>query len=157
MIISCNNCRKKFNIDSNLIPDEGRLVQCNSCSHKWFFKREITKPIVAPVETEKDEEIQLLNTSPDTEIDLDNNKLEKLIKNVDDMILSKTSIVKPKKLKSFKFLNFLIIFLVSFVALIIILDTFLPIIVKFVPVIEFWLFNLYEILKDITLFIKDLF
>ena len=41
MIITCNNCNKKFDIDSNLIPDKGRLLQCASCDHKWFFKKEV--------------------------------------------------------------------------------------------------------------------
>ena len=40
MIITCNNCNKKFNIDSTLITDKGRLLQCASCDHKWFFKKE---------------------------------------------------------------------------------------------------------------------
>mgnify|MGYP003690141213 CR=1 FL=1 len=40
MIITCINCNKKFNIDSNLIPDMGRLLQCASCDHKWFFIKE---------------------------------------------------------------------------------------------------------------------
>ena len=41
MIITCNNCNKKFDVDSSLIPDLGRLLQCASCDHKWFFKKEI--------------------------------------------------------------------------------------------------------------------
>ena len=39
MIISCEKCAKKFNINSDLIPEKGRLLQCSSCEHKWFFKR----------------------------------------------------------------------------------------------------------------------
>ena len=42
MIITCNNCNKKFDIDSNLISDKGRLLQCASCDHKWFFKKEVS-------------------------------------------------------------------------------------------------------------------
>jgi len=38
MIITCNKCNKKFEIDENLIPYEGRLLQCGSCNHRWFFK-----------------------------------------------------------------------------------------------------------------------
>ena len=41
MIIACQNCNKKFDVDQNLIPEEGRLIQCSSCDHKWFFKNEI--------------------------------------------------------------------------------------------------------------------
>ena len=41
MIISCDQCHKKFEIDSNLIPKDGRLLECGSCNHKWFYKQDI--------------------------------------------------------------------------------------------------------------------
>ena len=41
MIISCDQCDKKFEIESNLIPKEGRLLECGSCNHKWFYKQDI--------------------------------------------------------------------------------------------------------------------
>ena len=31
----------KFEIESNLIPEKGRLLQCSSCSHKWFYKSDV--------------------------------------------------------------------------------------------------------------------
>ena len=37
MIISCENCNKNFEVDSDLIPEKGRLLQCNACDHKWFY------------------------------------------------------------------------------------------------------------------------
>ena len=40
MIITCPNCKKKFNIDPTLIPEDGRDLQCGSCSHVWFYKTE---------------------------------------------------------------------------------------------------------------------
>ena len=49
MIITCNNCNKKFDIDSSLIPDKGRLLQCASCDHKWFFKKEVLENTVNPI------------------------------------------------------------------------------------------------------------
>ncbi len=49
MIITCNNCNKKFDIDSNLIPDKGRLLQCASCDYKWFFKKEVLENDVSPI------------------------------------------------------------------------------------------------------------
>ena len=42
MIISCPNCKKKFEVVDNLIPESGRLLQCSGCSNKWFFKNEIS-------------------------------------------------------------------------------------------------------------------
>ena len=41
MIISCPECNKKFEIDSKLIPDNGRLLKCGSCNYEWFFSEEI--------------------------------------------------------------------------------------------------------------------
>ena len=38
MIISCENCNKNFEVDSALIPENGRLLQCSACDHKWFYK-----------------------------------------------------------------------------------------------------------------------
>ena len=40
MIIECVNCAKKFTINSELIPIEGRTIQCGSCNHVWFFKKD---------------------------------------------------------------------------------------------------------------------
>ena len=40
MIITCPNCNKQFKIDSSLIPDEGRDLQCGSCNNVWFYKVE---------------------------------------------------------------------------------------------------------------------
>ena len=37
MIISCEKCNKKFELSDELIPEEGRLLQCGSCSHKWHY------------------------------------------------------------------------------------------------------------------------
>ena len=37
MIISCPECNKRFNINQNLIPNDGRLLQCSNCMHKWHF------------------------------------------------------------------------------------------------------------------------
>ena len=37
MIISCEKCNKKFEISDELIPDNGRLLQCGSCSYQWHY------------------------------------------------------------------------------------------------------------------------
>ena len=41
MIITCEQCDKKFEIESTLIPEKGRLLQCSSCTHQWFYKKDI--------------------------------------------------------------------------------------------------------------------
>ena len=40
MIIECIKCSKKFEVNSDLIPSEGRTIQCGSCGHVWFFKKQ---------------------------------------------------------------------------------------------------------------------
>jgi len=47
MIITCPCEKKKFTIDSSLIPDEGRELQCGSCERVWFYKpkNEIETPL----------------------------------------------------------------------------------------------------------------
>ena len=181
MIITCNNCNKKFDIDSNLIPDKGRLLQCASCDHKWFFKKKVLENTVSPIVEDidndnvnifvqnnlsnKDEinQSDLLKDEADvdTEEKLDekievNNEEEP--KNKIDANINESTIAnaKPKKQKNFKILNIFIVAIISSVAFIIIVDTFKYPIGQVVPNIEFILYNLYESIKDISLFIRDL-
>ena len=72
--------------------------------------------------------------------------------NVNSSFQLKTSIKK----KNFNILNLIFVFIISFIALIIIIDTFQAPISKVFPNIEFILYNLYETINDINLFIKDL-
>ena len=58
-----------------------------------------------------------------------------------------------KKTKSSKFFSYLIVFIISLGALIILLDTLKTPLVNIFPGLEVLLFNLYETLKDIKLFI----
>ena len=172
MIISCINCNKKFEVNSDLIPNEGRLLQCSSCNQEWFFKNEISNNIVknelsnttntphSPSTEEKDditikadlvdEEI-LIKKKPKIQIFETNNDTFKF------KSFTKINIGKNKnKKKNINILNIIIIFIISFTALIILIDTFkLPISVIF-PNIEFLLYNLYESIMDIKLFINDL-
>ena len=177
MIITCNNCNKKFDVDSNLIPDKGRLLQCTSCNHKWFFKKEILENTINRIDDNIDNdninifdqnspnnnaEINLSN-QPKEEVDIITKEdLDKKIEieaekkakvNQDENIPIKA---KTKKQKNFKILNIFIVAIISFVALIIIVDTFKHSIGQIVPNIEFILYNLYESIKDISLFINDL-
>ena len=177
MIITCNNCNKKFNLDSKLIPDNGRLLQCASCDYKWFFKKEVIENIVSPiVEDINNDNISIFNQNDpanndeinpsdllkeniqeelDKKIEIDNEeKLRK--KNEASINESETLNGKPQKQKNFKILNIFIVLIISFVAFIIILDTFKSPIGQVVPNIEFLLYNLYESIKDISLFIRDL-
>ena len=176
MFIKCVNCNKNFNIDSGLIPENGRLLQCNACDHKWFFKKEINErsiPIVkikdidgepeplkekvARVEAETQETINLLDRvtedAPAIEkISIKNNNETEEISREDKTLNTKTS----KNKKNYNILSITIVFIISFIAIIILLDTFQKPISIFVPNIEFILYNLYETINDIVLFFNDL-
>ena len=169
MIITCNNCNKKFDIDSILIPDKGRLLQCPSCDHKWFFKKEVLEKKISPINEDtsidkvnifdqnnssiNDEESLSDATNDEVEVDLEEENKEKIEINIDESPKENT---KPKKQKNFKILNIFIVAIISFVAFIIIVDTFKYPIGKIIPNVEFILYNLYESIKDISLFIRDL-
>ena len=148
MIISCVQCHKKFEIDSNLIPKDGRLLECGSCNHKWFYKHNIEdkteeiiiEPQLKNIEEENIDPIQT-NISPINELDTSSEKKK---------------IVENKKIKKISILNIIIVFIISFVALIILIETFKDPISIFIPNIKFILNSLYEIIRDIILFFKDL-
>ena len=171
MIITCNNCNKKFDIDSSLIPGKGRLLQCASCDHKWFFRKEVLENTVSPIDEDIDINIDSINVfdqnSSSTyeeervsdvakdEIEVD---LKEEIKEKNEININESTQInnKLKKQKNFKILNIFIVAIISSVAFIIIVDTFKYPIGKIVPNIEFILYNLYESIKDISLFIRDL-
>ena len=169
MIITCNNCNKKFDIDSTLIPDKGRLLQCASCDHKWFFKKEVLEKKISPINEDtsvdnvnifdqnnssiNDEESVSDTPNDEVEVDLKEDIKEKNEININESLQKNN---KAKKQKNFKILNILVVTIISFVAFIIIVDTFKYPIGKIVPNVEFILYNLYESIKDISLFIRDL-
>ena len=66
---------------------------------------------------------------------------------------------KRKKVtkKKINILRIILVFLISFVALIIVIDTFESPLKSVFPNIDLLMNNLYETLHDIVLFIKDLF
>ena len=104
MIIPCQNCNKKFDIDRNLIPKKGRLLQCNSCNHKWFFKEEIEIRIDIPSTNENLEIFEFSETKVNNPIDTDNNAINKAkTNNYTEETGKKIEISKIKKKKK-KFL-----------------------------------------------------
>ena len=142
MIIECPNCHKKFNVESSLIPESGRNIQCGSCNHVWFFK------LIVDVQNE------LINT------ETQNINYEEKVKKTSE-IKGKTRIKKQIKSSAdtyafSKILSFLIVGIISFIALIIVLDTFKKPLTNIFPNLELLLFNLVESIKDIFLFFKNL-
>ena len=164
MIITCPNCNKKFKIDNSLIPDEGRDLQCGSCNHVWLYKIEEENSKILKLKEEidindietkvdKNNEEIVENKNPLTKIEteLNNQKKEKNIEKQKE-----TKISKNTENTGNKFFSYLIVFIISFVALIILLDTLKNPLINVFPGLEIMLFNLFETLQDIKLFIIDL-
>ena len=164
MIITCPNCNKKFKIDNSLIPDEGRDLQCGSCNHVWLYKIEeenskILKlkdeiginDIETKVDKNNEEIVENKNPIPKIETELNNQKKEKNIEKQKEIKISKNT-----ENTGNKFFSYLIVFIISFVALIILLDTLKNPLINVFPGLEIILFNLFETLQDIKLFIIDL-
>ena len=162
MIISCNNCNKKFNINPSLIPEEGRDLQCGSCNHVWFFKLEAEKSKPLTLNNElKNKEPELNIAESDFKNEVEEIKKTPVKKNEHkikkDIFKEKPQKTNLKKeTKSNKFFSYLVVFIISFVALIILLDTLKKPLINVFPGIEIILFSLFETLKDIKLFIIDL-
>ena len=156
MIISCKNCNKKFEVDDNLIPEQGRLLQCSSCDHKWFFKK--TEKLIKkkkPKKIIKEDDNKILS-----EIFVEKTIEKKEIKSttLNEETLSEIDDEQPqvKKDKKTNYLKIFIVIIITFVAIIIIIETFKYQISFIYPDIETLLNNLYESLRDINLFLRDL-
>ena len=154
MIITCENCAKTFNIQDKLIPDEGRLLQCGSCNHKWFFK--IDKLNITPEKQENN-----ISSKKKNNKNLQENSIidtNDITPKTEDETKEET-IVKKKNIKSnkkSKYLKNLTVVIISIIALIILADTFKYQLNNYIPGINSLLNNLYETLKDIFLFFNDL-
>ena len=150
MIITCEQCSKKFEIESSLISENGRLLQCSSCNHQWFYKKNVLKKskVVLKKEGIKTEQTELKIEDTDNIKVFDNLINAKSVKR-------KHSYTAPKD-KKISFLSLTLVFVISVSALIVLLDTFKSPINLMIPNIEFVLDNLYETFKDILLFLQDL-
>ena len=156
MIISCENCNKRFEVSDNLIPEQGRLLQCSSCDHKWFFKK--TEKLIKKKEPKKiikEDDNKILS---ETFVDKTIEKEEITSTTLNEETLSEIDDEEPqiKKDKKTNYLKIFIVIIITFVAIIIIIDTFKHQISFIYPDIEILLSNLYESLRDINLFLRDL-
>ena len=171
MIIGCPNCNKKFRIDHNLIPMDGRLLQCSNCKHKWHFKiekkDEIDDGSLEPEKVilenkkvileNKSEHININSTENDSLIEENSKKeLKKKEKVVKKTKKIKKEINQNSKDKPIGILNMTIILIISFVAIVIVLDTFRIELSKYMPFLNPMLDSFYSIIVDINSFIKDL-
>ena len=162
MIITCPCEKKQFKIDESLIPYEGRELQCGTCERVWFYKPEyekdesltlnenITKDKSEQSTEKKDKNFEFSKQLQKEE----KNETETETKEETSNEISKS--VEKSANKGFKIFSYLIVFIISSVALIILLDTLKTPLINVFPGLEIILFNLFETLKDIKLFIIDL-
>ena len=156
MIIGCENCNKRFEVGDKLIPEQGRLLQCSSCDHKWFFKK--TEKLIEKKEPKKiikEDDNKILS---ETFVEKTIEKEEITSTTLNEETLSEIDDEEPqiKKDKKTNYLKIFIVIIITFVAIIIIIETFKHQISLIYPDFETLLSNLYESLKDINLFLRDL-
>ena len=161
MIITCPCEKKQFKIDSSLVPQEGRELQCGSCERVWFYKpkNESEAPLTLN-ENISEKKIEPAIETNDKKPEVRKNLQKKII---EPQIKNETSKEIPNKVKKLenenkgsKFFSYLMVFIISIVALIILLDTLKTPLINVFPGLEIVLFNLFETLQDIKLFIIDL-
>ena len=148
MIIKCISCDKQFEVNSELIPAEGRSIQCGSCNHVWFFKKNTEDKPYDKTSENTSSQKRVLNKN---ERSIDKSKISK--KNNDK------ALVKYQKKNTYtigKFLRHLLVLILSLISLIIVLDTLKSPLSVIFPNLELVLFNLKETMKDIFLFLQDL-
>ena len=163
MIIDCIQCDKKFEVNASLIPDGGRTIQCGSCNHIWFYKPKIEQS-KNEIKTEISSQKSNNKVLEDKENDHTNEKLSKTddtnnLENSANTEPSSYELINENKKTTFsvsKFLSYFLVFLITFIALIIVLDTFKTPLSRIIPGLEIFLYNFFETLKDLYLFLKNL-
>ena len=167
MIITCPNCKKKFTIDPTLIPDDGRDLKCGSCDHVWNYKVEDVN--LTPLTLNENIDNSLIepeeNKTKNDEIVKNNEIISKNLTHINDGKHNNKKIKKEPNTLSFdkkknnigKFFSYLVVFFISLIGLVILLDTLKTPLINIFPSLEVILFNLFETLKDIKLFIIDLY
>ena len=162
MIIECINCNKKFRVDDDLIPENGREIICGSCNHAWYFKLEKTSEKSLVLDNEMID-LQKKQDQNNKNFHEDFSNIKRNINNKNDQIIisneAKVDFKIDKKntySKTSNFFSYLIVVIISFIALIILVDTIKSPLINIFPGLEIVLFNLFETLKDLRLFIIDL-
>ena len=149
MHIECENCNKKFELDSNLIPENGRELQCGSCEHIWFYKKKIN--II-----EKKEIIE------DQNINIEKEQIKKKIKKVkkelheDEKHKKEYNIDQKVEKKDYNILKIFLVLIITFITIIIVIDTFKSQLSFIYPNLDNLLNNLYQSITDVVLFFRDL-
>ena len=162
MIIQCVNCNKNFEVDSSLIPENGRNIQCGSCNHIWFYTHiYLDKPNNPIPNSENDEKNNnpIIEKKATVPINTDSEKKQLFdIQNLDQISKTKNS---PELSASSNFdlgivLSYILVSIITCIAIVIIMDTFKSPLINIFPGLELLLYNLFETIEDMFLFSKNL-
>jgi predicted Zn finger-like uncharacterized protein len=164
MIIKCINCNKKFNVNDELIPVNGRQIKCGSCNHSWHFEIEKPSDKTPLIKSENTSQHEIVNKSNEKNFEIfsetKTSKFNENDKNENENITSDVSNVKNKRkdedARTNNFFSYLLVSVISFIALIIVADTLGSPLINLFPGLEIILLNLFETLKDVKSFIIDL-
>ena len=151
MIIVCPSCGKSFNVRDDQIPDKGRLLQCSNCKHEWFY----TKNTI-PIDDNIDELSDELTQESFGILDEEEDQHDEEIAEDKTVELDKPRNTDKQKTKKINLFKLLLVFIISFVAFILIVDTFIVQISEYAPFAEKYLDNLYQSIIDISLFFQNL-
>ena len=152
MIIVCPSCAKNFNVRDDQIPDKGRLLQCSNCKHEWFYTKN-TIPIDDNFDEKSNDELTQESFGI---LDEEEAQHDEVIVEDKTVELEKPKKIKKKKATKVNFFKLLLVFIISFVAFVLIIDTFLMQISEYFPFTEKYLDNLYQSIIDISLFFQNL-
>ena len=168
MILECKSCEKKFIVPDNAIPSAGRLVQCSSCGNKWtqFPVKKQTASVSKVVSTKikRDETFKPVAK-----------KKKKIQKKTGPSIYSKEYLEKKHGIKIdgktsgfskrktegkssqsyFGFYSYLIIFIVTILMVIGILNLTKNTIILNFPFTEIYIEYLFENLNNFIILFKD--
>ena len=152
MIIVCPSCGKNFNVRDDQIPDKGRLLQCSNCKHEWFYTKN-TIPIDDNLDEQSNDEFTQESFGI---LDEEEDRSDRVIIEDKTTELEKSKTGAKQKSKKVNFFKLLLVSIISFIAFILIVDTFIVQISKYVPFAEKYLDNLYQSIIDISLFFQNL-
>ena len=149
MIIDCPFCKKKFNVKDELIPAKGRLLQCGECDREWFYSKNINRINETNVEIPVEEMVQ-------ESFGIEDEYSDDVLEEDKTIELEKPKTSKRQKDKQFNFFKLILVFIISFAAFILVVDTFMVQISEYFPFAEKYLDNLYQSIIDISLFFQNL-
>ena len=152
MIIVCPSCGKNFNVRDDQIPDKGRLLQCSNCKHEWFY----TKNTILVEDNLDEQSNDELTQESFGILDEEENKDDDVIIEDKTATLEKPKNINKKETIKVNFFKILLVFIISFVAFVLVVDTFVVQISEYVPFTEKYLDNLYQSIIDISLFFQNL-